>query len=138
MARAAVESNAETTGTGGVTGAGFQPGRSGNPGGRPKGLARKARELCGDDGETVLLYLASIMADTKAANSDRIAAAKLLLERGWGKAPTFAPIEDGDPLELAEAEAAEIAASFDRRLDEVARKREQREGTKKPGRRKAS
>jgi hypothetical protein len=35
-------------GTGGITGKGFMPGRSGNPGGRPKGLARATRELVGD------------------------------------------------------------------------------------------
>ena len=43
-----IQNNAGTTG--GVTGRGFMPGRSGNPGGRPKGLAKATRELVGDDG----------------------------------------------------------------------------------------
>jgi Family of unknown function (DUF5681) len=45
-----VESKHRTTGVGGITGRGFMPGESGNPGGRPKGLARRVRELVGDDG----------------------------------------------------------------------------------------
>ena len=32
----------------------FRPGQSGNPGGRPKGLARATRELVGDDGMPVV------------------------------------------------------------------------------------
>lgn len=32
---------------GGITGNGFKPGQSGNPGGRPKGLARTVRDVCG-------------------------------------------------------------------------------------------
>ena len=48
-----VENNVETTRHGGVTGAGFTPGMSGNPGGCPKGLARRVRELVGDDGHAI-------------------------------------------------------------------------------------
>ena len=40
--------------TGGVTGKGFRPGRSGNPGGRPQGLARATRELVGEDGKALV------------------------------------------------------------------------------------
>ena len=41
------ENNPETTRLGGITGNGFKPGQSGNPGGRPKGLAKTVRDLCG-------------------------------------------------------------------------------------------
>jgi hypothetical protein len=59
--------------------------------------------------------------------SERITAAKLLIERGWGKAPEFAPVEDGDPLDLLGGDE-DLAASFDRRMDELASKRREREG----------
>ena len=45
-----VESKRETTRIGGVTGKDFTPCFSGYPGGRPKGLSRRVRELVGDDG----------------------------------------------------------------------------------------
>src|SRR3954471_2361214 len=79
----------------------FRPGESGNRGGRPKGLARKARELAGEDGSTALMFLASVMADKDEATKERILAARLLLERGWGKPPAFAPIEADDPLDFS-------------------------------------
>ncbi len=128
MARArtaAAQNSGETGGNTPPVGRRFQPGQSGNPSGRPKGLARRARELSGgDDGETVLLFYASVYADPKEKTADRMRAAEFLLERGWGKAPVFAPIEDGDPLELGEHRAEEIALDFDASIDELAKRRE--------------
>jgi hypothetical protein len=43
-----VQNNGGTRG--GITGRGFMPGRSGNPGGRPKGLGKATRALVGEDG----------------------------------------------------------------------------------------
>jgi hypothetical protein len=43
-----VQNNRGTTG--GIIRKGFMPGRSGNPGGRPKSLAKATRELVGEDG----------------------------------------------------------------------------------------
>lgn len=54
-------------------------GQSGNPGGRPKGIAARAREY----GERALEVLASALADEDGRI--RIAAAKELLDRGYGK-----------------------------------------------------
>lgn len=69
-----------------MTGAGFQPGISGNPGGRPKGLARRVRELVGENGEAIAEYMHSVMNDERARTADRLEAAKWLADRGFGKA----------------------------------------------------
>jgi hypothetical protein len=132
-----VENNGGSTG--GVTGRGFVKGRSGNPGGRPKGLARKVREVLGDDGGDALVcfWVAVMRGELTSTNDageevvervelrDRIAVSKLLAERGWGKPTEFVPLENGDPLQMSEDKITEIAAEFDRKLDEIAARRAQ-------------
>jgi Family of unknown function (DUF5681) len=81
-----VQNNGRTTRPGGVTGAGFRPGVSGNPGGRPKGLARRVRELVGENGEAIAEYMHSVMNDEQARSADRLEAAKWLADRGFGNA----------------------------------------------------
>ena len=92
--------------TGGVTGRGFKPGRSGNPGGRPQGLAKATRELVGEDGMKLAQLWWDIARDETRRDRDRLDASRLLADRGWGKAPTYAAIEEADPLDLANLEAA--------------------------------
>jgi hypothetical protein len=75
-------------------------------GGRKKGLARQIRDMVGDDPARVANVLFDILEDTTARNADRINAAREILDRGWGKAPTHAPIEGGDPLEANELDRA--------------------------------
>jgi len=82
-----VQSRPESTRVGGVTGKGFTPGVSGNPGGRPKGLSRRVRELVGDDGHEIAEFMFTLMTDERARNADRIEAAKWLADRGFGKSP---------------------------------------------------
>jgi hypothetical protein len=89
--------------TGGITGKGFMAGRSGNPGGRPKGLAKATRELVGEDGMPLVRFWLGIVGDEGARTADRLEASRLLADR---KAPAFAPVEDKDPLDLSAAEQA--------------------------------
>jgi hypothetical protein len=84
-AMSALQSNGTTTRRGGVTGAGFMPGVSGNPGGRPKGLARRVRELVGDDGEAIAVFMHEVMNDEGARTADRLEAARWLADRGFGR-----------------------------------------------------
>jgi hypothetical protein len=72
---------------------------SGNPGGRPRGLARASRELLGGDGEAIPRLWLSIMNDENAKTSDRLEASRLLADRGWGKtAVPLWPEEDAANL----------------------------------------
>lgn len=61
----------------------FKPGQSGNPGGRPKGIAAKARE----HGPKALEVLVNALDDGDAKT--RITAARELLDRGYGKPVTM-------------------------------------------------
>ena len=104
--------------TGGVTGKGFRPGQSGNPGGRPKGLAKATRELVGEDGMVLVELWLQIALDPMRRDADRLRASELLADRGWGKAAAFQPIEADDPLGLEALE--EGAAEFRRRILQLA------------------
>jgi hypothetical protein len=80
-----VQNNGGTTG--GVTGRGFMAGRSGNPGGRPKGLARYVRDLVGDDGRRIADFMLGVLEDESERTETRMQAAVWLADRGFGKAP---------------------------------------------------
>ena len=90
----------------------FQPGTSGNPGGRPKGLS-EVIALAREHTELAITTLVDIAKQTKAAPAARVAAASALLDRGWGKpaqaiqatttnASAVVLLDKGDPVEIAE------------------------------------
>jgi hypothetical protein len=76
-----VENNNKATG--GVTGKGFEPGKSGNPGGRPK-IAQefkdKCREFMSEDGWEKLKLLA-----TNGRSKDHMKALELIAAYAYGK-----------------------------------------------------
>jgi hypothetical protein len=75
-----IESNAKQAMT-------FQPGQSGNPGGRRRKSDddRKVEELARAYGVEAIKTLASIMRSAKAPASARSAAAQAVLDRGFGR-----------------------------------------------------
>ena len=64
----------------------FQPGRSGNPGGRPR-AAHSIQELARKHAPEAIKTLADIA--KKGTPGARVSAAIALLDRAYGKAPTF-------------------------------------------------
>jgi Family of unknown function (DUF5681) len=90
----------------------FQPGTSGNPDGRPKGLS-EVIALAREHTELAITTLVDIAKQTKAAPAARVAAASALLDRGWGNrrrpskrpprtARRFSSWARGDPVEIVE------------------------------------
>jgi hypothetical protein len=73
---------------------------------RRTSLAKRIREMVGDDPARIANILFDILEDPSARNTDRIAAAREIFDRGWGKAPAYAPIEGGDPLEESDLDKA--------------------------------
>jgi hypothetical protein len=63
----------------------FKPGRSGNPGGRVKGIERVLREQLKGDLPKIAEAMRDIVFDLKAKDSDRIKAAEWIYDRCFGK-----------------------------------------------------
>lgn len=70
----------------------FKPGKSGNPGGRPKGLG-DLRDLARQHTKAALQTLVTVMKSPKATDSARVAAADAVLSRGWGRPSQHLEVE---------------------------------------------
>lgn len=64
----------------------FQPGESGNPGGRAK-MDPELKQMLRTASKAAFDYLSALVADTKARHADRIRASEVLIERFYGKSP---------------------------------------------------
>jgi len=75
----------------------FQPGRSGNPGGRPKELAEVKEMARAHTAEAIATLAKWLTSDEPKA---AIAAATALLDRAWGKPTQAISGEDGKPIDI--------------------------------------
>src|SRR5277367_6009221 len=76
----------------------YQPGQSGNPGGRPKGLA-EVRDLARAHTALSIGTLAEIAAHG-SSEAARIASAIALLDRGWGRPAMSVELHEPHPEDL--------------------------------------
>jgi hypothetical protein len=78
----------------------WQPGESGNPGGRPKAV-HDVVELSRTFTKEAVYTLAGIMQNVNEPASSRVSAASILLDRGWGKPlQTLATPDGNSPISL--------------------------------------
>jgi hypothetical protein len=83
---------------GGVTGKGFLPGQSGNPGGRPRSERKLLQARYGEEGEQLYQQLDTIFVDKKTPAKLRAQIVFFLIERLHGRAPQRVELEGGESL----------------------------------------
>ena len=101
----------------------FRPGQTGNPGGRPKGVAALARQHA----DAAIDFLAKLLVDESAASSARVQAAREILDRGYGK-PIAMSADVTDNLDDVSVEELREVIHALREAEETARVAEE-EGT---------
>lgn len=87
----------------------FQPGQSGNPGGRPR-LPDDVKALARSYTREAIETATEIMRDPEQTGTARMSAINTILDRGWGKAPQHITVDTMGDLTDAELRA-ELAAA---------------------------
>lgn len=95
---------------GGITGKGFKPGQSGNPGGMPKGVG-DVKALARQHTSTAMEALVSIAGDPEKPPAARVQAASVILDRGWGK--SIQPVDLNDKRPLSQVPAERLVAALE-------------------------
>jgi len=87
---------------GGVTGKGFLPGQSGNPGGRPRSERTLLLEMYGENGATVYQRLEALRSHPKTPVRLKVQIDIFLIERLHGRAQQRVEVggNDGSPLAI--------------------------------------
>jgi hypothetical protein len=94
---------------GGVTGRGFLPGQSGNPGGRPRSERTLLERLYGEDGEQVYQRLEALRQHPKTPAKLKAQIDFFIIERFHGRAQQRVEVEGGASLlEVLAAASARI------------------------------
>ena len=85
----------------------FQPGKSGNPGGKPKQVievVHLARQYT-----TLAITTLAEIAKEGLSEAARVHASEILIERGWGKAPqTITVLDERDTQDLTDQDLVDI------------------------------
>lgn len=95
---------------GGATGKGFLPGKSGNPGGMPKGVG-DVKALARQHTPVAMEALVSIAGDPEKPPAARVQAATVILDRGWGK--SIQPVDLNDKRPLSQVPAERLVAALE-------------------------
>jgi len=75
----------------------FEPGKSGNPSGRPKAIP-KIRDLARSYSEEAILLAVKIMRDEDERGLTRLAAINVVLDRAWGKPMQGIEVTENKPV----------------------------------------